>query len=147
MKIIRRVLAGCLAIVIMTFGGYGSYAAVQSQSIPTQSYNLISYGDYISSAYTNGYRLYTNYYFDAHPNRCHFYGTSSYATSGYYIGIINYNTGYTYLNYRGAGTTSYDIWVDVYDASTIPIGSRYYCGFNMTSNSSAASNNFGVGSW
>ena len=142
----KLLLATSLSLMMCICGNrYNAYAILKSQAIPTKSYDLISKGDYKSSSYTNGYRLYTNYFFLGNQNRCHLYGTSYNASAGYYLGIINYDTGYTYLNYRGAGTTTYSIWVDSNNPK--PIGSKYYCGFNMTANSSSASNAFGVGSF
>lgn len=137
-----------LALTVIMMNCVNAFAAVQGSSIPTAEWDLrANDGEYSSSAYVNGYRLYTNYYFLAYNNGCHFYGTSYNATGNYYLGIINYDTGYTYLISRSSGTTTFNETVSRADSLTKPIGSKYYCGFNMTQTGAEASIAFGVGTF
>ncbi|MGI6107202.1 MAG: hypothetical protein ACOX8B_04630 [Lachnospiraceae bacterium] len=143
---VKKLLAVIALSLIFSIGTYryNAYANIQSQAIPTKAFDLVSSGDYKSTAYTNGYRLYTNYYFYCNLNRCHFYGTSYNASSSYYLGVIEYFNGYTNLYKRGSGTTIYNLWLDSIEGYSFI---RFYCGFNMTANSSSASNAFGVGTY
>lgn len=148
MKKITKSLVGVVILGTILTSSMGTFAEARGSNIPTSSYNLLTANsDYCSSAYINGYRLYTNYYFYGGNNICNFYGTSYNASGSYYVGVINYDTGYTYLNYRPAGASEFNIQIRNSDSAIYPIGSKYYCGFNMTQTAAEASIAFGVGSF
>lgn len=84
----------------------------RSSSIPTAMWELYN-NNYHFSAYINGYKLYSNYYFHAQTaGRYHFFGSEydGYSSSGYSVGVINKSNGKTIRKYVPLSETGFSMY-------------------------------------
>lgn len=123
-KLKRSIVALTSCFTILSSGMI--YAAEPiSSAIPTSQWTLDN-NNYHFSAYINGYKLYSNYYFYTKTaGRFHFFANEydGYSSNGYSVGVVNRSNGATIRKYVAKSETGFSMYHTDYSTN---MGNYFY---------------------